>query len=98
MADQPPCRSLRRHRETTIPTQPQLALWWPAEPDHLDGRVRLLDVFTAPATGKATALLGIRDGRAGVFGHHHGAPQKTRASTEGTNANQLVDILAGVAL
>jgi hypothetical protein len=26
--------------------------------DRLDGRVRLLDVFTAPATGKATALLG----------------------------------------
>jgi hypothetical protein len=26
--------------------------------DCLDGRVRLLDVFTAPATGKATVLLG----------------------------------------
>jgi hypothetical protein len=26
--------------------------------DRLDGRVRLLDVFIAPATGKATALLG----------------------------------------
>jgi hypothetical protein len=60
--------------------------------------LRLLDVFTAAGHRKTTALLGIRDGRAGVFSHHHDAPQKTCASTEKTNVNQLVDILAGVAL
>jgi hypothetical protein len=60
--------------------------------DRLDGRVRLFDVFTAPATGKATALLVLRDGLTGVFNHHHDAPQKTCSYTEEANVNRLVNI------
>jgi hypothetical protein len=59
--------------------------------DRLDGRVRLFDVFTAPATGKATALLVLRDGLTGVFNHHHDAPQKTCSYTEEANVNRLVN-------
>jgi hypothetical protein len=59
--------------------------------DRRDGRVRLLDVFTAPAIAKRQLYWVLRDGLTGVFNHRHDAPQKTCSYTEEANANRLVN-------